>query len=80
MSDCSVKTTQTSMKGTGLNRSCESPAGEDMNSFRGNKVLGFIVTFLRMAVASIAYYVFFDWFYCIVVKKETFVFIKQRMW
>jgi len=31
-----------------------------------------------MAAAFIAFYVFFDWFYCIAVKKEAFVFVVQR--
>ena len=31
-----------------------------------------------MAAAFIAFYVFFDWFYCIAVKKEVFVFVVQR--
>lgn len=48
------------------------------NRFKDNKVLNFIVTFLGMAAAFIAFYVFFDWFYCIAVKKEAFVFVVQR--
>ena len=48
------------------------------NRFKDNKVLSFLITFLCMAAAFIAFYVFFDWFYCIAVKKETFVFVVQR--
>ncbi len=46
--------------------------------FKDNKVLSFIITFLGMAAAFIAFYVFFDWFYCIAVKKEAFEFVVQR--
>ncbi len=48
------------------------------NKFKDNKFLSFIVTFLGMAAAFIAFYVFFDWFYCIAVKKEDFEFFVQR--
>lgn len=48
------------------------------NRFKENKLLNFLVTFLGMAAAFIAFYVFFDWFYCIAVKKEAFVFVFQR--
>ena len=48
------------------------------NRFKDNKILSFIITFLGMAAAFIAFYVFFDWFYCIAVKKEAFVFVVQR--
>lgn len=48
------------------------------NRFKDNKILSFIITFLGMAAAFIAFYVFFDWFYCIAVKKVAFVFVVQR--
>ena len=48
------------------------------NRFKDNKLLNFVVTFLGMAAAFIAFYVFFDWFYCIAVKKEAFEFFVQR--
>ena len=48
------------------------------NRFKDNKLLSFLITFLGMAAAFIAFYVFFDWFYCIAVKKEAFVFVVQR--
>lgn len=48
------------------------------NRFKDNKFLSFLVTFLGMAAAFIAFYVFFDWFYCIAVKKEAFEFAFQR--
>lgn len=48
------------------------------NRFKDNKFLSFIITFLGMAAAFIAFYVFFDWFYCIAVKKESFEFVVQR--
>lgn len=48
------------------------------NRFKDNKLLNFLVTFLGMAAAFIAFYVFFDWFYCIAVKKEAFEFVVQR--
>jgi len=48
------------------------------NRFKDNKLLNFLVTFLGMAAAFIAFYVFFGWFYCIAVKKEAFVFVVQR--
>lgn len=31
-----------------------------------------------MADAFIAFHVFFDWFYCVAVKKEAFMFVVQR--
>ncbi len=48
------------------------------NGFKDNKILSFIITFLGMAAVFIAFYVFFDWFYCIAVKKEAFEFVVQR--
>ena len=48
------------------------------NRFKDNKLLNFLVTFLGMAAAFIAFYVFFDWFYCIAVKKEAFEFVFKR--
>lgn len=48
------------------------------NRFKDNKILSFLITFLGMAAAFIAFYMFFDWFYCIAVKKEAFVFVVQR--
>lgn len=48
------------------------------NRFKDNKFLSFLITFLGMAAAFIAFYLFFDWFYCIAVKKEAFVFVFQR--
>ena len=48
------------------------------NRFKDNKILSFLITFLGMAVSFIAFYVFFDWFYCIAVKKEAFEFVVQR--
>ena len=49
-----------------------------INRFKDNKIISFIITFLGMAAAFIAFYVFFDWFYCIAVKKEAFEFVVQR--
>ena len=46
--------------------------------FKDNKAINFILTFLGMAAAFIAFYVFFDWFYCVVAKKEAFVFAVQK--
>ena len=48
------------------------------NRIKDNKFLSFLVTFLGMSAAFIAFYVFFDWFYCIAVKKEAFEFVVQR--
>ena len=48
------------------------------NRFKDNKLLNFSFTFLGMAAAFIAFYVFFDWFYCIAVKKEAFEFVFLR--
>ena len=48
------------------------------NRFKDNKLLSFLVIFFCMAAAFIAFYVFFDWFYCIAVKKENFEFVFQR--
>lgn len=48
------------------------------NRFKDNKIISFLITFLGMAAAFIAFYVFFDWFYCVAVKKEAFVLVVQR--
>ena len=43
-----------------------------------NKVVDFILTFLGVAAALTAFWIFFDWFNAAAVKKEAFEFTFMR--
>ena len=43
-----------------------------------SKVVGFLKTFILVALALTAFWIFFDWFNCTVVKKEAFEFALVR--